>query len=165
VRRPLPIIPRGPRRKRPRRPTLLFACPRVAPDWELAALGILMKPKEHTKGAIRHRAAGQPFPAAARRDVEAALALARERLAFDLPVQFPPAGDYWLVAEVPASNVDEAKGLAVAMSERLPETWFVFDRLFVKGGRFFRRERGYKLNLVEATNVHLTRAVRAAIRT
>ena len=95
--------------------------------------------------------------------MQASLAVARERLEFDLPVDLPPAGDYWMVAQVPAVNVEEAKGLAVLLSTRLPDTWFVFDRLFVKGGRFFRRERGYKLNLVEATNVHLTRAVRAAI--
>jgi len=37
-------------------------------------------------------------------------------------------------------------------------------RVFVRDGRFFRRERGYRLNLVEATNVHLPRAVRAALR-
>ena len=164
MRRPLPNIPRGPRRAtRVRRATLLFACPRISPEWELAALTNLMKPKEHTKGAIRHRPAEQPWPAGAAAAADAAAALVRERLLFDPPLQFPDAGDYWLVAQVPAANVEEAKALAVVLSKALPDLWFVLDRLFVKAGTFYRRERGYKLNLVEATNVHLTRAVRAAI--
>ena len=54
--------------------------------------------------------------------------------------------------------------LALVLSQRLPDLWFVLDRLFVKAGRFYRRERGVKLNLVPATNVHLTRAVRGALR-
>jgi len=162
----MPIIPRGPGRrvKRPRRATVLFGCPRISPEWELAALSNLMKPKEHTKGAIRHRPAEQPLPADARAVTADALALVRDRLGFDLQVQGPDAGDYWMIAQVPADHVEDAKALAVVLSQRLPDLWFVFDRLFVKSGTFHRRERGYKLNLVEATNVHLTRAVRAAIR-
>jgi hypothetical protein len=163
VPRPLPIIPRGPRRKRPRRSTFLFACPRISPEWELAALSILMKPKEHTKGAIRHRPAEQPWPAGARRELDDALALVRDRLDLELAVQLPESGDYWMVAEVPAERVEEAKALAVVLSDRLPDLWFVFDGLFVRRGTFFRRERGYKLNLVEASNVHLKREVRAAL--
>jgi hypothetical protein len=163
VPRPLPIIPRGPRRKRPHRASLLFACPRISPEWELNALSILMKPKEHTKGAIRHRPAEQPWPAHARAELDRSLQLVREKLELVLPVQIPDAGDYWMIAEVPAKNVEEAKALAVVLSQRLPDLWFVFDRLFVKNGTFHRRERGYKLNLVEATNVHLTRAIRAAL--
>jgi hypothetical protein len=163
----MPIIPRGPgrRTKRPRRPTLLFACPRISPEWELAALSNLMKPKEHTKGAIRHRPAEQPLPNSARAVTTDTLALVRDRLDFHLDVDFPDAGDYWLIAQVPADHLEEAKALAVLLSQRLPGLWFVFDRLFVKAGTFHRRERGYKLNLVEATNVHLTRAIWSALRT
>jgi hypothetical protein len=68
-----------------------------------------------------------------------------------------------MVANVPSANVEEAKALALTLSRRLPDLWFVFDRVFVKGGTFYRRERGYKLNLVEATNVHLKREIRAAL--
>jgi hypothetical protein len=42
--------------------------------------------------------------------------------------------------------------------------WITLERLFVRDGRFYRRERGYKFDLVEATNVHLSRATRAALR-
>jgi hypothetical protein len=163
MRRPLPIIPRGPRRKRPQRPTLLFACPRVSTEWELAALGALMKPKERTKGTLRHRRAEQPWPAEAEAALGAALTHIRERTGFDLPVHLPEAGDYRMIAQVPAANVEEAKGLAAVLSASLPDLWFVLDRLFVKDGTFYRRERGHKLNLVEAANVHLTRAIRSAL--
>ncbi len=164
--RPFPVVPRGPRRllKRPQRAVRLFACPRVSPEWELAALGVLMKPQAHTKGSIRHRPAEQPWPADAAGHVAAACGVIRERLGVDFAPALPPAGDYWMLAEVPEHLMEEAKALAVVLSSRLPDHWFVLDRLFVHAGRFYRRERGYKLNLVEASNVHLTRAIRAAIR-
>ncbi len=54
--------------------------------------------------------------------------------------------------------------LAQLISRRLPELWFVIDRLFVNDGMFYRRQFGYKLNLVPASNVHLPRAIRAALR-
>ena len=50
------------------------------------------------------------------------------------------------------------------LSRHLPGLWLVLDRLFIRDGRFFRRERGFKMNLVEASNVHLTRAIRDAVR-
>ena len=162
--RPLPVLPRGPRRPRVPRPTLLLGCPRVSPDWELAALQALMKPKEQTKGAIRHRPAEQPWPPDAADRAETARRLAAERLGYAPAFQFPAAGDYRLIAEVPAGRLEEAKALAVLLSRHLPGVWFVLDRLFVRDGRFFRRERGFKMNLVEAGNVHLTRAIRSALR-
>jgi hypothetical protein len=50
------------------------------------------------------------------------------------------------------------------ISRRLPEVWVVLGKLFVRNGKFYRREFGYKLKLVPATNVHLRRDIRAAIR-
>lgn len=163
--RPLPLIPHGPRRsRRVERATLLFGCPRVCPQWELAALGVLMKPKEHTRGAIQHRPAEQNWPGHAPAEVEAARRLIRERLEVNFEPRLPPAGDYRLIVEVPAPRIEEAKALAAVLSKRLPDLWFVLDRLFIRNGRFFRRERGYKLNLIEVTNVHLPRPIRAALR-
>lgn len=165
MRRPFPVIPRGPRRPRPARPAkVLFACPRVAPDWELGALRALMKPQ--ARGRIAHHPALQDWrPADAERVIRAACRDARDRLGYEPAVHFPTSGgDFVFAAEVDDAALDDAKGFALLVSTRLPQLWFVFGRLFLKAGRFYRRERGVKLNLVPATNVHLTRPVRAALR-
>lgn len=161
--RPFPVIPRGPRRRRAAAPArVLFACPRVAPDWELAALRALMKPQ--AGGAIAHRPAVQHWTDGAEQVVRAACRDALDRLGYGPPLHFPRSGDYSFAAEVDGASLDDAKGFALLVSTRLPALWFVFGRLFLKGGRFYRRERGVKLNLVPANDVHLTRAVRAALR-
>jgi hypothetical protein len=161
--RPFPVIPRGPRRRRAASPAkVLFACPRVAPDWELAALRALMKPQ--ARGPIAHRPAAQAWSDASERAVREACADAQARLGYGPPLHFPRAGDFAFVAEVDGASLDDAKGFALLVSTRLPQLWFVFGRLFLRGGRFHRRERGVKLNLVPATNVHLTRGVRGALR-
>src|SRR5687767_15860243 len=52
--RPLPNIPRGPRRAtRSSASSLLLACPRLSPEWELSALRALIKPQLGSR--IRHR--------------------------------------------------------------------------------------------------------------
>jgi hypothetical protein len=162
--RPFPVHPRGPRRRKRQAESLLFACPRVSPDWELAALRALMKPQ--TRGAIENRAATQRWPGgAAEAAIRSACREVRARLGYGPPLHFPASGDYWFAAEVSAAGAfEEAKGFALVVSARLPELWFVFGRLFLRGGRFYRRARGFKLNLVPASNVHLTRPVRAALR-
>jgi hypothetical protein len=142
--------------------TILLACPRVAPDWELGALRALMKPQ--TRGAIAHRKAAQSWDAGAVGTIERSASDARERVGFDAEVHFPVEGDYLFASEIERTACEEAKGFAVLASTRLPELWFVLGRVFVKAGRFYRRERGFKLNLVPATNVHLTRPIRAALR-
>jgi hypothetical protein len=161
-RRPLPVHPRGPRRRRTKHETILLACPRVAPDWELGALRALMKPQ--TRGAIAHRKATQPWNAAAMRSIEAAARNAHERVGFGVEIHFPVDGDYHFACEIDRGECEEAKGFALLASARLPELWFVIGRVFVRGGQFSRRARGWKLHLVPATNVHLTRPIRAALR-
>jgi hypothetical protein len=140
----------------------LLGCPRVAPDWELGALRALMKPQ--TKGAILHRTAEQAWPADAVERVAAARQLVRERLGYDPRPHFPAAGDYHLVVEVPDRELPQAMAFAVVLSEALPGVWLVLDRLYVRDGRFFRRAGGVKLNIVPATNVHLAREIRGALR-
>src|SRR3954467_13663179 len=121
--RPFPVIPRGPRRRRAKPETLLFACPRVAPDWDLAALRALMKPQ--TRGAIAHRKALQPWSAGAVGVIESARQHVHARLGFDVELHFPSDGDYFLAAEVEHAACEEAKGYALVASKRLPELWFV----------------------------------------
>ena len=163
--RPFPVMPRGPRRARKPRPAVhLLGCPRVAPDWELGALQVLMKPKAFNKGRIQHRPSNQRWPAGAADVVEAACRLARERLEYDPRPHFPREGDFHMVVEVADADLLKAHALAVVVSSRLPRLWFVLGRLYLKGGTFFRRERGWKLNLVRASNVHLPRPMRQAIR-
>jgi hypothetical protein len=164
--RPLPVTPHGPRRRRTpdaaRRHVL--ACPRVSPEWELGALRVLMKPHDWTRGAIEHRRPEQPWPAHAATAVEASRQDLGRALGFDPPVHLPAAGDFHLVAEVDEAHLDAARAFGVVLSRRLPGVWLTLDRLFIRDGRFFRRERGFKFNLVEATNVHLSREVRAKLR-
>src|SRR5690349_14904565 len=142
-RRPFPVHPRGPRRRRAKHETILLACPRVAPDWELGALRALMKPQ--TRGSIAHRKATQPWSAAAREAVEASARDANQRIGFDAEIHFPIDGDYLFACEIDRAECEEAKGFALLASSRLPELWFVIDRVFVKGGKFYRRARGFKL--------------------
>jgi hypothetical protein len=162
--RPFPVHPRGPRRRKRAESDLLFACPRVSPEWELSALHALVKPKPQTKGPIAHRSGRQTWPpngAAIITDVAREI---RQRLHYDPVLHANADGDYLLVARVAPDCLAEGRALAAALSARLPSLWFVFGRLFVHAGRFYRRERGFKLNLVEATNVHLPRRVRTAMR-
>jgi hypothetical protein len=78
-------------------------------------------------------------------------------------VHRPEGGDFLFAIEVPPNELPEAKGLALVLSEALPGLWLVFGRIFLRDGHFYRRERGFKLNLVPASNVHLSRPVRAAL--
>ena len=162
--RPLPIFPHGvPRRSRPLRSstTVFLACARMSPQWELAALRALMKPQ--TKEAILHRSAVQAWPAQADDALTRALAIVRDRLEFCPRVHRPGAGDFHLLVEFPPERIEEAKALALLLSQKVPGSWFNLGRLLLKNGRFFRRERGYKLQLVPATNVHLKRQIRQAL--
>jgi hypothetical protein len=160
--RPLPIFPRAPRRSRPlgSHPAFL-ACSRSSPHWELAALRALMKPQ--TKDAILHRSSVQQWPATADDALERALSIVRDRLDFHPRVHRPRGGDFHLLIEFPPRQIEEAKALAALLSRRVPELWFTLGRLHLQNGRFFRRERGYKLQLVPATNVHLKREIRSAL--
>src|SRR4051812_29694889 len=116
--RPFPVQPRGPRRKRAARETLLLACPRVAPDWELGALRALMKPQ--TRGAIAHKPAGQAWEGArAEAAIRAICREVRDRVGYGPPLHFPASGDYWFAAEISSEIIEESKGFALVLSTRL----------------------------------------------
>ena len=142
----------------------MLACPRVSPEWELGMLHVLMKPKPQTRGVVEHREGDQVWTAEASATLDDTLAVVGERLGLSPVVHRPPAGEYHFLIEYAPEQAEDVRALALLLSRRLPELWFVLDRLFVHGGVFHRRQYGYKLNLVPASNVHLTRATRAALR-
>ncbi len=162
--RPIPVHRRGPRRSKAARPrTHLLACPRVSPEWELDAFHALIKPRPE-RAALLKAEARQSWSRAAHKVMESVRQAVEERLGFRPRIEFAAAGDYHFVAEITDDDLLLARAMAWLLSRRLPVTWFVVGRIFVRDGRFFRRARGYKLNLVEASNVHLPRDVRAALR-
>jgi hypothetical protein len=163
--RPVPVHPRGPRRRASSRPKQhVFGCPRISPEWELDAFHALIKPRPE-RAALLNAEPRQPWPAKAGRDALAEVTrIVAERLGYEPQVHADAAGDYHFVAEVRDVDIPLARAAALLLSRRLPALWFVVGRIFVRDGRFFRRASGYKLNLVEATNVHLPREVRGALK-
>lgn len=159
-RRPLPNIPRLAHPRRRPAETLLLACPRIDPDWELAALHALLKPQ--TKDAILHRNPQQTLPPDAPRRIDRTLDAFAALTGYRAELHRPPAGDFHFAAAIPAPDLPHARALALALSHALPDTWLTLGRLFARNARFFRRERGSKLHLVPATNVHLSRDLRRA---
>lgn len=164
--RPLPTLPHGPLRRRRHDPArrVVLACPRVSPEWELGALRVLMKPHDWTRGAIEHREPRQHWPAHAAAAVDEVRRAVAQRLAFAPEIHLPDAGDFFLVADAPEDRAGHLRALALALSSRLPGVWLTVDRLFVRDGLFFRREKRFKFTLVEATSVHLPRTLRSALR-
>jgi hypothetical protein len=162
--RPLPITPRGPRLYRKPTPRILLACPRIAPDFEFDLLMALTRPKPFRRERIAHRTGEQSWPADTDTILNAITQTARDRLETAVNFIQPPAGEYHVMADFPRAQIHAARAIALLLSHRLPDHWFVVDRLFVKSRVFFRRRFGYKLQLVEANNIHLPRAIRAAIK-
>lgn len=160
--RPFPVHPRGIRKPPPRRERLLLACPRVSPEWEIAALRALVKPQ--TKGAVEHRTGLQRWPRNGSQIVGEVCPLIAGRLNATFEPHLPDAGEYHFLLHAPADQAAALRALALSLSARLPSLWFVLGRLFVHNGRFFRRRFGYRLELRPATNVHLPRDVRAAVK-
>jgi hypothetical protein len=127
-------------------------------------LQVLMKPKPATRGAVEHRDGEQGWPAGAEAALAEVLEIVRARLGTELTAHRGAQGAYHFVVEYSPQQAGEVLAVAQLLSRRLPDLWFVLDRLFVNGGVFYRRQFGYKLKLVPATNVHLPRAVRAGLR-
>jgi hypothetical protein len=159
--RPLPPIPRLCPRKVPIDCAELFGCPHISPQWELGALRALIKPQ--CGQAIRHLPAEQRVPKDLQSRVEQVLNALAERIGYRPDLHWPSAGDYLFLAEVQSRHSSEARALALMLSNKLPNIWLILGRLFVQDGVFHRRERGFRLNLVPATNIHLTRPIRSAL--
>lgn len=162
--RPLPLHPQGLRRRKPRTTQVLLACPRVDPKWELGALRALIKPKPQTRGAVEHRDGMQSWPADGPSKVRKILDMIEEQFGLHVEMHFPEEGEYFAAVSIPARRRLEGLALAAALSAAMPDLWFVYGRLFLQAGKYFRRERGFKLWLVEASNVCLPREMRSALR-
>lgn len=158
----MPANSRGPRRKRVVRDALLLACPRVSPEWELAALKTLIKPQ--MGGRIAHRHGLQPWPRDGEAMVTQIATRVNELVGFAPAFHFPTSGDYQFAASFTPAQQHEARGLALAISKALPGVWLTCERLFLRDGQFYRRRRGFMLELSPARDVHLPAGLRAALR-
>ena len=141
---------------------LLLACPRVSPAWELAALKTLVKPQ--MGGRIAHRHGLQAWPRKGEGVVRAVTERVTALVGFGPTLHFPPDGDYRFVASFASNLLPEARGLCVAVSKALPGVWLTCDRAFVLDGQFYRRRRGFMLELSPARDIHLPAALRSALR-
>ncbi|QOV92125.1 hypothetical protein [Humisphaera borealis] len=151
------------RRRNPPAAEILLAIPRISPERELAVIQALIKPQ--TGRALRHQlAAGeQAWPRDAATRVAQVATAAEVHFGLQLAIHVVPDGEYLAIARVGSGELPAALATAVLLSKVFPGTWIVVGRLFVRDGRFFRRERGVKLNLRPASNVHLTQPLRAAL--
>ncbi len=144
---------------------MLLGCPRISPRWELDAIQALIKPQ--MRGAIEHQNGNQIWSRAASQitvRVWESFAAHANLPGVESPLHLSAAGEFHAVATFSVRDESLARALAVALSTALPDNWWIVGRLFVHGGRFFRRERRIKLKLVPATNVHLPRELRLAVR-
>ncbi len=161
-RRPLPVLPRMSVASKAPAATVLLGLPRFSPEWELSALQALMRPQE--KGRIAHRHGKQSIRRDLRRVVESIWSALNHALG-ELPeLHFPTGGEYVFIATFDRLDEPRARAAAIALSAKLFDTWIVAGTLFIRGGVFFRRQRKYRLRLVRANDIHLSRLLRAAIK-
>jgi hypothetical protein len=156
--RPIPTYPRGPIVQPRRRPSLWLECPRISPEWELAAKLALVKPRGYTREKIAHSTAVQPWPRGprgARRTIEKTLS--RES---GVGAVCFGRGPMRLRVELPAESRAAAMRVARRLSRALPALWFVIGETYLRDGVIYQRAGKYKLELVRATRVRLRRSVR-----
>ena len=132
-----------------------MVCPRISPEWKLAAQLALVKPKPYTKDKIAHRPAQQPWPRNARRRIGA------EALDAQIAVAFPRSGEHRMIVDFGDMPPARAKRLARKLSRCLPALWFILDdAMYLRDGVVYQRTGRYNLELVRADRMRLRRAVR-----
>ena len=143
--RPLPTIPRGPKRATPRDDAdrITLTCPNVSPEYEFRAFAALVKPQ--LKRGVAHRTGRQALPRAARRVVREAVARLGPRVAARAEVRFDPHDATLLTIRFDPRDARRARAAALDISTRLAELWFLFDDRMLHGGRFYRRQGRYRL--------------------
>jgi hypothetical protein len=131
-----------------------LVCPRISPEWELAAQLALVKPKPYTKDKIAHRDPQQPWPRNARKIVAACLGDAGD-------VMFPKSGNARMLIDFGDIEPNRAKRLARRLSRCMPELWLTLDDdIYLRDGIVYQRTGRYNLELVRADRMRLRRAVR-----
>ena len=167
----MPQFPRGPRRaKKP--PPLRLEVPLASPHRQLHVLRAFIKPHDWTREAIRHRldvdadpAAEQPWRAGWELEFADAARAAAGRLGLAVTIDAAAGPGRHVAAGFAAdAPADAVRAVAAACSARLPEVWMTLGSLHLRDGQFWRRERGRGLSLRRATDVHLPREIRAALR-
>src|SRR4051812_21304254 len=167
-RRPLPTLPRGSARAAAPSdraadapPIVRLRCPRICPQWQLASMLALVKPKPYTRSAVGHRSPRQPWPRNGRRIVEDFLENLPGSLLGAVEAQYPRGGDDYLVFEIVTRSPGAARRFARALSHRLPDLWLQFDEaMFLRDGVFYQRTGKYKLELVRTKRIRLRRSIR-----
>ncbi|HEX8524778.1 MAG TPA: hypothetical protein VF669_21175 [Tepidisphaeraceae bacterium] len=158
----MPVVPRGKRKRRVPPARLVLGCPKICPEWELGALRALIKPQYKT--AIAHRQAEQKWDPQFESVVREGVGVVGERLGWTPEIHFPDAGDYHFVIDVDAKEIESAKALVVLLSKRLDSIWLTLGRWYVRRGKFSTRHRSHNILFQPASSVHLTRAVRSALK-
>jgi hypothetical protein len=163
-RRPIPVLPRGAPLP-PSSPaakdlsqTFVLTCPRVSPQWELAATLALVKPKPYTKSALGGRDPLQRWPRGGRKIVAE---LAAELSPGSWSLTYSTAGEQILKIDV-SGSWGVAHGLALRLSRAIPELWFTVSppQICLRDGEFYRRCGKYKLELVRTSHTRLRRSIR-----
>jgi hypothetical protein len=156
--RPIPTYPRGEILRPRRRLSLWLECPRISPEWELAAKLALVKPRGYTREKIAHSAAVQPWrrgPRGTRRTIEQTLS--RES---GVGAVCFGRGPMRLRVELPGESMAAALRVARRLSRALPALLFVIGEKYNRDGVIYQRAGKYKLDLVRASRVRLRRSVR-----
>lgn len=175
---PMPKNAWGRRRWRKRAPDgpLSLEVPVASPQRQLHALRVTVKPHDWTREAIQHRLAVDSHVGAEQTwhpewadSLASAAQGAAERLRIGLSLESgsaaaDPDGIHMAVRFAPGTPLAAARAVAVVCSSRLPDTWFRLEPLALLGGRFYRRERGYRLHLRPAGDIHIPREMRALVR-
>jgi hypothetical protein len=140
-----------------------LVCPRISPEWELAAQLALVKPKPYTKDKIAHRDPQQPWSRNARKVIADCLGRPGDKspgLA-GVTAEFPKSGDHRLIVEYGDAEPARAKRIARKLSRSVPELWFILDEtIYLRDGVVYQRTGRYNLELVRADRMGLRRAVR-----
>jgi len=121
-----------------------------------------MKPQ--TRGAIEHTAPEQKWPADAERDVREISERLAEVLGIPIEPHFPAGDEFYMVITLPGTAWYESLAAARALSGIVPGCWFTLGRVFIRDGKFFNRERGYKLNLRPSKHHRVPRSIAAKVR-
>ena len=157
--RPLPTIPRGPKRGAPqaRVDRTVLACPAVSPEFRFRAFVALVKPQ--LKRGIAHRTGRQALPRAAKRVVLESIEKLGPRVAPRTEVRLQPDSVDLLTIRFHPRDARLARSFALGFSTRFPKLWFLFDGRLLHGGRFYRRQGRYRLMPVSMRVPRLPRDV------